>query len=487
MIHDKPHENNRFDDPDFPFLHGKAPEEQATVVESFFRKWQLRGEGHGGRQPPPHANGNVPADAPIAPGANGWPAPLAGEAFHGLAGDVVNVLSPASEADPAALLLQLLVAFGNLAGRGPHFEVEADRHHANEFLVLIGRTSKGRKGTSWGQTLRPLAPAGEGWAQHCVQGGLSSGEGLIWAVRDPIVRREKSKLKGETGYVEVEADPGVADKRLLVFEPEFANVLKQTERQGNVLSAVLRQAWDRGDLHTLVKNNPARATGAHVSIVGHITAEELRRYLSATEAANGFGNRFLWACVDRSKVLPEGGEPDADALEDVQSRLRASLEFARSAGRLARDDEARQVWREVYPALSEGKPGLAGALLGRAEAHVMRLALTYALLDRSAVIGGPHLLAALACWDYVEASVFHVFGDSTGDPVADELLQLLRANPAGLTRNDLTNYLGRHQPSDRIGRAVGLLLQHRLARCERQETGGRPAERWFALPRGRPA
>jgi hypothetical protein len=413
-----------------------------------------------------------------------WPDPLAPEAFYGLAGEIVHALEPASEADPAALLFQLLIAFGNVIGRNAHFAVEADQHFANEFVVLVGRTAKGRKGTSWGQINRLLEFADEQWVSDRVQTGLSSGEGLIWAVRDPIVTRQAVKEKGRvTGHQEVETDPGIADKRLLVVEPEFASVLKQTERQGNVLSAVVRQAWESGNLRTMTKNNPARATGAHVSLIGHCTCEELRRYLSVTEMANGFGNRFLWACVQRSKVLPEGGSPDADALADLKPRLAEAITFARRGRVVERDEKARGIWHEVYGPLSEGKPGLAGALLARAEAHVMRLAMIYALMDRSAVIQAPHLLAALALWVYVEKSVHHVFGDSLGDSVADDLLRLLRASPAGLTRNDLMNYFGRHLPSGRIGQALGLLLQQGLVRCEQQQTGGRPAERWFAANR----
>jgi hypothetical protein len=414
-----------------------------------------------------------------------WPAPLADEAFHGLAGDAVRVLGPASEADPVALLLQTLIGFGSVLGRGSHFVVEADRHAANEYGVLVGRTSKARKGSSWGRTLQVLVPADETWANERVQSGLSSGEGLIWAVRDPVAKQERIREKNQVRYEEVEADPGIQDKRLLVYEPEFASVLKQTERQGNTLSTVIRQAWDSGSLRTLTKNTPARATNAHISLIGHITSEELRRYLSTTEAANGFGNRFLWVAVKRSKALPEGGEPDAHALADVQSRLGAAAAFARTVGAMHRDNEARELWREIYGDLSEGRPGLTGALLGRAEAHVMRLALIYALLDQSREIGAPHLLAALALWQYVEDSVRHVFGDSLGDPVADDLLRLLRGCPQGLTRNDLTNYLGRHQSSERIGRALGLLLQHGLARREQEQTSGRPAERWFAALRSR--
>src|SRR5262249_13609697 len=156
----------------------------------------------------------------------------------------------------------------------------------------------------------------------------------------------------------VEADPGVADKRLLVVEPEYANVLKQTERQGNTLSAILRQAWESGDLRTLTKNSPARSTGAHISLLGHITTEELRRYLTTTEMANGSGNRHLWLCVRRSKELPEGGAVDEDALTALQTRLAEALVFARQQGEMRRDDAAREIWREVYSQLSADRLGL---------------------------------------------------------------------------------------------------------------------------------
>jgi hypothetical protein len=418
---------------------------------------------------------------PDLPAETPWPEPLAVEAFHGLAGEIVRTIEPTSEADPAALLVQTLVAFGNVVGRNAHFTVEGDRHHGNEFVVLVGRSSKARKGTSWGRIFRLFEEVEPQWATERVQSGLSSGEGLIWAVRDPIQKRERVKERDKAAYYEeVESDPGVADKRLLIYEPEFANVLKQTERQGNTLSAILRQAWDGTKIQTLVKNNPARATAAHIGLIGHVTADELRRYLTQTEAANGYANRHLWICADRSKLLPEGGKVDPATWNQLRNELANAIAFARAASEITRNEEARAIWHKVYGPLSEGRPGLAGALLARGEAHVMRLALLYALLDRSTVIEAPHLLAALALWEYVERSVYFVFGDSLGDPVADDLLQLLRRCKGGLTRNEIRDYFQRNVSADRIGRALGLLLQHRLARCVREETGGRPAERWYA-------
>jgi hypothetical protein len=421
-----------------------------------------------------------PSAEPPLPEPSPWPDPLAPEAFHGPAGELVRLLEPASEADPAALLVQTLVAFGSMVGRAAYFVAESDRHHPNEFVVLVGRTSKARKGSSWGRIECALAPLDEEWTKR-VQTGLSSGEGVTWWCRDRMTKRKRVGRRNEPPrFEDVEEDPGVSDKRLLAVEPEFANVLQVIERQGNVLSATLRLAWDGKTLQTLAKNAGAKATGAHVSIVGHITVEELRRYLSTTQAASGYGNRHLFLCAKRSKSLPEGGQVDGRALVALRGRFAEALAFARKRGELRREEGARCVWREVYDELSEGRPGMAGALLSRAEAHVMRLALICALLDRSAEIRQEHLLAALAVWTYAEQSVRHVFGDGLGDPVADEILALLRASPAGRSRTEIRDHFQRNAYAHRVGAALTLLLSHGLARREQRQTGGRPAEWWFA-------
>jgi hypothetical protein len=168
------------------------------------------------------------------------------------------------------------------------------------------------------------------------------------------------------------------------------------------------------DLRSLVKNSPAVASGSHIGIVAHITADELRRELSATEVANGLVNRFLMVCARRSKQLPFGGQ-----LIDwcgVVPRLQGAFERAQGIGRVYMTNDAREDWAGVYGALSEGKPGLLGAATGRAEAQVIRLALIYALLDGQAFIDRPHIRAALAVWDYAEASARFVFGDKRQEP-----------------------------------------------------------------------
>jgi Protein of unknown function (DUF3987) len=336
--------------------------------------------------------------------SDAWPEPLCGEAFHGLAGQVVRLVAPHSEADPAALLIQFLVAFGNVIGRGPFFEVEGDRHATNLFAVMVGETSKARKGTSWGRIRRLFTLAEEAWVRGRVESGLSSGEGLIWAVRDPVERQERIREGNESRYETAIVDPGVKDKRLLVLEEEFASTLRVMGREGNTLSPVIRRAWDDGNLNSLVKNSPCRATGALISIIGHITAHELKQYLDRTEAANGFANRFLFVCVRRSKLLPEGGCLPDSGLAPVARQIKDAIAAARRIQGVRRDDEAALLWRTVYGELSEGRPGLLGAVISRAEAQTMRLAMLYALLEGSSLITAAHLQAALAVWEYCEAS-----------------------------------------------------------------------------------
>jgi hypothetical protein len=93
-------------------------------------------------QPPPPA-GQPRALAPPPPPAD-WPAAPDPAAHHGLPGAIVAKIAPHTEADPAAILVQLLVCAGALIGRDAHYRVEATRHHPNEFVVLVGDSAKSR-------------------------------------------------------------------------------------------------------------------------------------------------------------------------------------------------------------------------------------------------------------------------------------------------------------------------------------------------------
>jgi hypothetical protein len=386
--------------------------------------------------------------------------------WRGIAGAIAETIAPHTEADPVAILAQLLVGAGAIIGRGAWLQIEATRHHPNEFVVLVGDTAKARKGSSWDHVARILGAADPAFGAR-VRTGLSTGEGLIWAARDPDG-----------------ADPGAADQRLLVVEPEFVTVLKATGRDINTLSPVLRAAWDSRPLALLTRTAPARASAAHIGVVGHITAAELAQHLSAVEAANGFLNRFLFIACRRHRLLPQGGHPDPLAGTGAEHRLGSNLAAARRAGQLQLDIAASLQWRDIYIQLaSDNNDGIAGALCARAEAHVLRLAMLYALIDGDTTIGTSHLRSALALWDYAARSAAWATRATTADPVAEQIHTALRASADGLTRTQLRDLFGRNQPTARIDQALAVLAHAGHAQRRRLTTTGRPAEIWTATDR----
>ncbi len=208
-----------------------------------------------------------------APPMGSWPVPPAEEAFRGLAGDVVATLRGHTEADDVALLISFLEIVGCAIGPGPHVYVGEARHGVNLFAVAVGDTSRARKGHAWASTRGLVLEADQTMAEQIVT-GLSTGEGLIERVRDGIEVREWNK---QTNTYDTRIDPGRDDKRLLAVETEMARTLEVARRDGNTLSHILRQAWDGDPLDVLTRKSPIRATGAHISVFGHITTEELRR------------------------------------------------------------------------------------------------------------------------------------------------------------------------------------------------------------------
>lgn len=333
---------------------------------------------------------NINLDSPPAntpqdePGVKHWPKGLGEDAYIGFAGDFVLSVANHTEADPAALMFQFLVCFGNCIGTHPFYQQEWTRHQAREFVLIVGRSAKARKGTSWNIVKEIFKLADSIWSKK-IAGGLGSGEGVVNAVRDEQVETDE---KGNKVTV-----AGVTDKRLMVVESEFASVLSVSGRDGSTLSEVLRNAWDSGDIQTLTKNNPLRATNAHVSVIGHITETELNKKLGENAIFNGFVNRFLIVCAKRSRLLPDGGNLTDNDFQTLAMKLAKTIDAARKISRLTRSEEARQLWHEVYRKLTADRAGNYGAVTSRAEAHVLRLSMIYALLDGRSQIELAHLKA----------------------------------------------------------------------------------------------
>jgi hypothetical protein len=352
-----------------------------------------------------------------------------------------------------------------MLGRSAHYQVEASRHYTNEFAVLVGASAKARKGSSLDQVLSVMRVIDPDWAERRLASGLSTGEGLIWKLRD-------------SGDDDAGGDQ---DKRLLVIEAEFASVLKVAKRQDSTLSAIVRNAWDGKALETITKTSPARASEAHISLIGHITRDELARNVDATEIANGFLNRFMHFAVRSSKVLPFGGEVESVDFGDVIDQLGQALTFGRKTERLRFADEAREIWPQHYTRLRDGHHGMLGAVTARSEAHVVRLSILYALLDSSDEIRVDHLRAALALWTYSEHSARWIYGYSLGDPLADELWNALARRPEGMSRTEIRDWFSRNKRRSDIDRALAVISDAGLARRQRiaKAPGAVEVEMWI--------
>jgi hypothetical protein len=406
----------------------------------------------------------------ISQGAE-WPV-LKEAAYYGVLGKAVRLLAPHTEADPAALLASMLVGVGTIIGRTPHVIAGHARHHTNLFVNLVGATSKARKGTSWGAAKQILDLVDLDFMKSRVLGGFGSGEAFVDEVRDA----QPGKSDDDP------ADLGATDKRLLVYEAEFSKVLTVCGKDNSTLSPNLRQAWDGIRIENRTRGRKVTtATGHCISVLGHITGEELRRALTTTDAMNGFGNRILWVCVKRSQLLPFDGTPDPGEVQVVARKIGEAVTAAREVQRVQFTEAGREAWKELYGRMNDDDPGgMLGALVARAEPQVVRVALIYALLDRQdftdhrVLIDDKHLVAAYAFWLYCRASAEWVWGDALGDEIADTLLRALRrAEPDGLDFSAQSALFGRHVTATRLALSRRGLEERGLIVTNPEETEGR--------------
>lgn len=386
------------------------------------------------------------------------------DAYYGLLGSIVKAIVPETEADPAGVLVTLLTCVGNAIGTEPYVSVGVEKHHANLYACLVGDTASG-KGQAFSIAKHLLSKAEEEWHTGCLAFGLSSGEGFVERLAD------------------AEGEPP-KDKRLLCVETEFAKPITVMRREGNTLSAILRSAWDGMPLEVLTRGkSKLKALDSHVSILSHITPEELQTLLrGSVEVANGFSNRFLWCHVERSKLLPFGG--NASCLAPFRHRLANAIAKAKGIGEVTFAKEAGHLWKQEYPSLVDGREGAFGKATDRARSQALRLSLLYALLDGSRTIEEPHVKAALAVWRYCEASARLYFA-GLAKPIlkrttVQERVLALLSPTEGKGRKELYDALHRNTPSQAIVSALEALEREgRAKRTLDHATGGRPAERWL--------
>lgn len=402
------------------------------------------------------------------------------DALCGLPGKIVEAVAPHTEAHPAAILVQFLARFGCTAGPKPHVFVDNREHPARLWPLIVGKTSDGAKGTSYGVVAalfgaveQYLDATPTTWRHPTLRrvSGMSSGEGLIELVRDQ---------KGSSG--EKDFDEGIDDKRLLVVEQEFTSALAVMERQGSTLPRVVREAWDGDPLRTLTRS-ALTATETHISVIGHVTPGELRLRLKEAQVLGGTMNRTLPTASRRTKLLPDGGNVPPEVLGEFADATGQALLTAGDCRRVERSAAAMGLWRDRYPWLRRARPdGPVASILARAAPQVIRLALAYALADGARVIDEEHLAAALAIWAYTEDTAEWMFGLHVDSAAVDALVGYISAGGRqGRTRTQISvEHFGKHKPAGEITAQLAELMRDGRVREEIDKSGaGRPVARYF--------
>jgi len=81
-----------------------------------------------------------------------------------------------------------------------------------------------------------------------------------------------------------------------------------------------------------------------------------------------------------------------------------------------------------------------------------------------------------------------IFGDSLGDPTADDIWALAKDRPDGVTRTEVRDLFSRNKKAREIDRALTVLEEAgRLHRTMLSDGRGRPAETWLPATTARAA
>jgi Protein of unknown function (DUF3987) len=375
------------------------------------------------------------------------------EAFYGVLGEVVEVAKPSTEADPAAILASLLCGVGVLMGQTPHLQIGRTKHPLIVWPLLFGRTGSGRKGEATNTAELYLEAAHRDFVKLRTS-GLSSGEGLIEAIRDP------TEVKHGKNNVET---VGTTDKRLFVVEPEFASVMARARREGNTLAAVLRQAWDGRPLSTL-NRSPLKAKSSHVGIVGHVTPREFRLRLAEAEMSGGLYNRFLPIWSERAHLLPIPPALDANAIALLANKVRTGMTHAaKTIAPIGLTTEAQVVWsEELYPRYAgmDDSDEAWVEFSRRAAPNCRRVAAVYAVLDGRSHVGLADLQAAAALIDFSMTTAQYVLGHQSTNPRLDRIRRAIDTRPNGLTRTEVSDLFARNLAANVLDELLSTLLAH---------------------------
>ncbi len=355
-----------------------------------------------------------------------------------------------AETDPVAVLFQAMEIFGNMLDRDAFFITEEGHIYLNDYLMVVGTSGEGRKGTAWKHAKRLFEQ--EQRYSDIIYGRVDSGEGLI----KELDARSAQEFGGDTAS-------------LLIQDSEAAGLLAKMKIENSTLSQNLIKGWDCSAMSIAKSKDRLVVKKPYVSLVGHIQPEVLKHHLDFQMLHSGLMNRIQFIYVERVRKNLNAAPMEVSALSRYQGIL-DTLFKNKPKGAISFDADAREQLGEYY---------MGDGLAERDHIHVMKNASRLAILDGRLVISGRDLTQALLIQKYVTECRHYLLGDWGPDAeIRDDAQRVIEfvLDTKNVTKTDISQKVFRGHKSSRDLDAIIDYATKRLrlkAKLLRQPGGGR--------------
>ncbi|MEZ8159104.1 DUF3987 domain-containing protein, partial [Vibrio splendidus] len=293
-------------------------------------------------------------------------------------------------------------------------------------------------------------------------GGLSTGEGIAYELRDEAVT--------EKGEVQL----GIEDKRLCVIESEFVNLLSMCHRSGSILSGTIRKLFDGDSIEPMTKTSRTCCKDPHVHIGAHITPDELLAKLDSVSISNGFANRFPIFSGIQPVYQPIPKVIDNNLLIEHGKKINSILAWCHKDRKAVTMSECyEQLWNDKYSDLKQigARGSIEQSLMSRAPHYASMYAMLFAAMDKTTIVTSQHLISALAWIDYWHESVRYIFNTEAAAYKAEqqnlkaiEVLNTIKDlisdnNGQPITRTPLKQALGKKYTSKQLTEILKFLQE----------------------------
>ncbi len=313
-----------------------------------------------------------------------------------------------------------LAVAGITFNRSVYFTM-ARRIYPNFFIAVVGGSGGARKGTA----IRYAADSLLAGADVLHMNSVDSREGLIHRLHE---HQQKKDLRAVPCFIELE---------------EFRALIEKSRIEG--LASIVPTLANLFDCPDTIEKQTVQGIGAKnptVAMLGGADPTWLER-MKIEDLKGGMGNRILWI---PGEPKPRMADPPAPNLAAVAGALHDIRRYWTEQGvtELTWDPAAFQRWKPFYEKdlreMQSTEP-LLEVMAERMHVHCVKVAMLYAVLERSKQILLKHLDAAIHLVRFLIDSLSYIFHEFGLDFVVKQERAILRkiegAGAAGITRRAL--------------------------------------------------